>query len=150
MTKSSQGRVSGKVRTARAERRAVTPASNGHQFVDWRRQPGLNERIFVQIASYRDPECQWTLKDLFEKATNPERVFVGIAWQYVIGEDDHCFQIETRPKQVRIQRLNARLSKGVCWARSMTQQLWQCEEYTLQIDSHMRFEPDWDQKLISM
>jgi hypothetical protein len=150
MTKPSKGRVSGKVRTVRAEGRAVTPASNCHQLVDWRQQPGLNERIFVQIASYRDPECQWTLKDLFEKATNPERVFVGIAWQYVIGEDDHCFQIETRPKQVRMQRLNARLSKGVCWARSITQQLWQGEEYTLQIDSHTRFEPDWDQKLIYM
>src|SRR5580765_5764853 len=117
---------------------------------DWRQQLGINERIFVQIASYRDPECQWTVKDLFEKATNPERVSVGIAWQYVIGEDDHCFQVETRPKQVRIQRLNARLSQGVCWARALTQKLRQGEEYTLQIDSHMRFEPDWDQKLIHM
>ena len=26
------------------------------------------DTIFVQIASYRDPELQWTLKDLFEKA----------------------------------------------------------------------------------
>ncbi|HSQ97621.1 MAG TPA: GlcNAc-transferase family protein [Rickettsiales bacterium] len=25
------------------------------------------DTIFVQIASYRDPELQWTLKDLFEK-----------------------------------------------------------------------------------
>jgi hypothetical protein len=118
--------------------------------IDWKRVAGLNERIFVQIASYRDPECQWTVKDMFEKATNPERLSVGIAWQYVIGEDDHCFKVETRPKQVRVQRFNARLSKGVCWARSMTQKLWQGEEYTLQIDSHMRFEPDWDQKLIYM
>jgi hypothetical protein len=118
--------------------------------IHWKKRSGIDEGIFVQIASYRDPECQWTLKDMFEKATNPERVFVGIAWQYVIGEDDHCFQVEMRPKQVRIQRLNARLSKGVCWARSITQQLWQGEEYTLQIDSHTRFEPDWDQKLIHM
>src|SRR5580765_4114541 len=73
---------------------------------DWRQQPGINERIFVQIASYRDPECQWTVKDMFEKASNPERISVGIAWQYVIGEDDTCFQVETRPKQVRIHRLN--------------------------------------------
>jgi len=104
----------------------------------------------VQIASYRDPECQWTVKDLFEKATNPERVSVGIVWQYVIGEDDHCFLMETRPEQVRVDRVNALYSKGVCWARARAQQLWQGEEYTLQIDSHMRFEPDWDQKLIYM
>ncbi|MCB9552215.1 MAG: hypothetical protein H6705_10095 [Myxococcales bacterium] len=24
-------------------------------------------RIFVAIASYRDPECQWTVKDLFAR-----------------------------------------------------------------------------------
>lgn len=123
--------------------------TNSHH-INWKKRSGLEQRIFVQIASYRDPECQWTVKDMFEKATNPDRVFAGITWQYVIGEDDHCFQVETRPKQIRIQRLNARLSQGVCWARSHTQQLWRGEEYTLQIDSHMRFEPDWDQKLIYM
>ena len=36
------------------------------------------DTIFVQIASYRDPELQWTLKDLFEKAKRPENIFVGI------------------------------------------------------------------------
>lgn len=35
-------------------------------------------RIFVQIASYRDTECQHTVRDLFEKANDPDRVFVGI------------------------------------------------------------------------
>jgi hypothetical protein len=140
----SNGRRTGIKRSVSAHSLNIPAATSWHQ------QVGINDRIFVQIASYRDPECQWTVKDMFEKATNPDRVSVGIAWQYVIGEDDHCFQIEIRPKQVRIQRLNARLSKGVCWARALTQKLWQGEEYTLQIDSHMRFEPDWDQKLIHM
>ncbi len=116
--------------------------------INWKKRSGVDQRIFVQIASYRDPECQWTLRDMFEKATNPDRVFAGVVWQYIADEDAHCFIMETRPKQVRIQRFNARFSKGVCWARAHTQQLWQGEEYTLQIDSHMRFEPDWDQKLI--
>lgn len=117
-----------------------------------RRTPpsGTRERIFVQIASYRDPECQWTLKDMFEKASNPDRVFAGILWQYILEEDKHCFVVETRPEQVRLERYNARFSKGVCWARSLTQKLWRGEEYTLQIDSHTRFEPNWDQKLIEM
>jgi len=145
----AKGRASGNSRSGRNSTHSVRP-TRSPALTEWRQQPGISERIFVQIASYRDPECQWTVKDLFEKAANPERISVGIAWQYVIGEDDHCFQVETRSKQVRIQRLNARLSKGVCWARALTQNLWQGEEYTLQIDSHMRFEPDWDQKLISM
>jgi hypothetical protein len=38
----------------------------------------------------------------------------------------------------------------VCWARHLAQQLWQEEEFTLQIDSHMRFEAGWDQALLQM
>jgi len=40
-------------------------------------------RIFVSVVSYRDPEAVHTLEDLFEKAAHPERVFVGVVWQYV-------------------------------------------------------------------
>lgn len=38
-------------------------------------------RIFVSIAAFRDEECQWTLRDLFLKATCPQRIFVGVVWQ---------------------------------------------------------------------
>src|SRR5262249_9756999 len=33
---------------------------------------------------------------------------------------------------------------------SLTQKLWKDEEFTLQVDSHMRFEPGWDDTLIDM
>jgi hypothetical protein len=41
-------------------------------------------------------------------------------------------------------------SKGACWARHLIQQLYKDEEYTLQIDSHMRFEKNWDDEMIKM
>lgn len=104
--------------------------------------------IFVRIASYRDPECQHTIKDLFEKATHPERIRVGICWQFDEREDAHCFQIVTRPEQVKMISVDWRDTKGVCWARAQTETLWGGEPYTLQIDSHMRFTPGWDVKLI--
>jgi hypothetical protein len=108
-------------------------------------------RIFVQIASYRDPDCQWTIKDLFEKAAHPERIFVGVTWQFIPSEDEHCFREPYPfPGQVRVQEFDARQSKGACWARSMVQKLWCGEEFTLQIDSHMRFEPGWDEILFSI
>lgn len=107
-------------------------------------------RIFVNIASYRDTECQWTVRDLFAKAAHPERVFVGICWQFVKGEDDDCFLFETRPEQVRVLEVDANQSKGVCWARAQVQSLWRGEEYTLQIDSHMRFVDNWDDILLAM
>jgi predicted 2-oxoglutarate/Fe(II)-dependent dioxygenase YbiX len=107
------------------------------------------ERIFVQIASYRDPECQWTVKDLFAKATYPDRVFVGICWQYDPQEDADCFQHAARPHQVRVAPFHWKESQGVCWARAQTQQLWDGEEYTFTIDSHMRFEQGWDERFIT-
>lgn len=107
-------------------------------------------RIFVQIASYRDVQCQYTVQDLFEKATYPDRISVGICWQTIPEEDEDCFRIITRPEQVRMVHFSARESKGACWARHHTQKLWQGEEYTLQIDSHMRFEKGWDVMLLNM
>ena len=107
-------------------------------------------RIFVNIAAYRDTECQWTVKDLFEKARHPERLAIGLCWQFVPGDDDDCFLFRTRPEQIRLIELHAKDSRGVCWARHRTQGLWQGEEYTLQIDSHMRFVEHWDEKLLAM
>ena len=42
-----------------------------------------SRRIFVAIPSYRDRECQWTLKDMFEQASHPQRVFAGVCWQTI-------------------------------------------------------------------
>eukprot|EP00982_Pelagococcus_subviridis_P003750 28183-Pelagococcus_subviridis.AAC.5 len=39
-------------------------------------------KIFVSVCVYRDPEAQFTLRDVFAKATRPERVFVGVSWRY--------------------------------------------------------------------
>jgi hypothetical protein len=105
--------------------------------------------IFVQIASYRDPECQWTVKDLFEKAEHPDRVTVGICSQADPVEDKDCFIIPSpRPAQTRIVSVPPSESLGVCWARAKTQELFENEDYVLMIDSHMRFVPGWDTALI--
>ena len=104
--------------------------------------------IFVNIAAYRDTECQWTVKDLFEKARNPDRIFVGICWQFVPEEDADCFLIHTRPEQCRVVEVHARDSRGACWARHRGQSLWQGEDFVLQIDSHMRFPRNWDDLML--
>jgi len=66
-------------------------------------------RIFVNIAAYRDTECQWTVKDLFEKARAPERIFVGLCWQFVPEEDQDCFLVPSpRPEQTRIVEFDAK------------------------------------------
>ncbi len=106
-------------------------------------------RIFVSIASFRDPECQHTVCDLFVKASHPERVFVGICWQTDPVLDKDCFVHQPRfPGQLRNKHYRVEESKGGCWARAEALSLWQGEEYVLQIDAHMRFAPGWDMLLL--
>lgn len=108
-------------------------------------------RIFILIPSYRDPQTQWTVKDLFEKAEFPARVFVGICWQYDKEKDTHCFlEPYVYPDNVRVKEFSYLESQGTGWARNQAFSLAQDEEYTLQIDAHMRFEKGWDEILIDM
>lgn len=108
------------------------------------------DRIFVSIASFRDPECQLTIKDMYEKAAKPERIHLGLISQFDPKFDRDLFEVQpSRPGQIRELLFDWRESKGVCWARFLAQALWRNEEYFLQIDSHMRFAEGWDDLLIA-
>lgn len=107
------------------------------------------ERIFVQIASYRDPECRWTVRDGYKKAKHPGRIFVGICNQLDLEKDREFFsEPYPFPDHVREMLVQATDSRGVCWARHQAQKLYRGEEYVLMIDSHMRFIQDWDELFI--
>ncbi len=109
------------------------------------------ERIFVQIASYRDTECKHTIEDLFRRASAPERIFVGLNWQYADEDADYpFFQDRDYADRIRVIRNSYSEAKGVCWARSVAQSLYRGEDFLFQIDAHMRFEQDWDITLIDM
>ncbi len=106
-------------------------------------------KIFVAIASYRDPECQHTVRDLFAKAKHPERISVGICWQFDPILDADCFDHPPQyPEQVRISQYHATQSKGGCWARAEALSLRQDEDFVLMIDAHMRFIPNWDEEML--
>ena len=104
-------------------------------------------RIFVQIASYRDPELVPTIRDCISKAKHPENLTFGICWQRDDVESLHEF---TNDSRFRVIDVPWNQSKGLCWARSLIQKLWKGEEYTLQLDSHHRFIQNWDVELIEM
>ena len=107
-------------------------------------------KIFIQIASYRDPELIPTVKDCLSNAKHPENLVFGICRQYHIEDGfDDLFEYKD-DKRFKILNIPHEESKGVCWARNQVQRLYNGEEYTLQIDSHMRFEKDWDETLIQM
>jgi hypothetical protein len=107
-------------------------------------------KIFVQIASYRDPELIPTLKDLLDKADTPENLRICIAWQH--SEKDEWDNLDEFKDDDRFIILDIphTESLGACWARNKIQQEYTDEEYTLQLDSHHRFVESWDTKLITM
>lgn len=107
----------------------------------------MNERIFVSIASYRDPQLLPTIKNMLKMADKPELLKICVAWQH--SRHDECEGLDEyiNDKRFEILDIPAEESKGVCWARSLIQKKWHNEGYYLQIDSHMRFTKGWDTKL---
>jgi glycosyltransferase involved in cell wall biosynthesis len=107
-------------------------------------------KIFIQVASYRDPQLIPTIESALENAKYPENLVFGIARQY--HPDDKFDDLSKYEKDDRFRILNIFYldAMGACWARNQIQQLYKDEEYTLQIDSHMRFEKDWDVEMIKM
>jgi glycosyltransferase involved in cell wall biosynthesis len=107
-------------------------------------------KIFIQIASYRDPQLIPTIKDALEQSKNPNNLVFSIARQFNPDDKFDDLSEYENDKRFRILNIPHQDSLGVCWARNLTQQLYDGEEYTMQIDSHMRFEKDWDETLIEM
>lgn len=137
----------------------------------------MENTIFVQIASYKDPELIPTLNDLIGQAKHPELIHVGISWQHDDNESledfmDAGFDVEGFKEDfsdiedhhkissfVNMTKGGAKLSvldinymntNGACWARNKIQQMYSGEKYTLQLDSHHRFVEDWDEISVNM
>ena len=106
--------------------------------------------IFIQIASYRDPQLLLTLKDCIKNAKYPENLRFGIAWQHDSKDKWDNLGEYAKDKRFKILDIDYKKSKGVCWARNQVQQLYNKEKYTMQLDSHHRFKKNWDDTLIKM
>lgn len=110
-----------------------------------------HDKIFVSIASYRDPETINTITDLFNKAKYPGRVFIGICQQNA-PEDNDCLNTPMAKifqSNIRILRLSHFEAKGPMYARHLIEkELYQDEMFYLQLDSHMLLTPNWDEECI--
>lgn len=107
-------------------------------------------KIFIQIASYRDPELLPTLKDCIDKAKYPKNLVFSIAWQHSLDDTWDNLDEYKNDKRFKIIDIDYKISEGACWARHQLQQNYNNEEYTLQLDSHHRFAENWDDELIQM
>jgi hypothetical protein len=103
------------------------------------------DKIFVQIASYRDPQLLPTIQQALSRADHPERLVFGVCWQY--DETENPDQFDGDP-QFRVDKYHYSESQGLGWARNKTNALLRDEKFTLQLDSHHRFVEGWDTMMI--
>ena len=106
-----------------------------------------NNKIFISIASYRDPQLLLTLRDCIAKAKHPENLVFSICWQ---KDENDSLEEFSQDKRFKIIPIPYKESKGTCWARSRIQDNYTNEKYYLQLDSHHRFVEHWDEKCINM
>jgi hypothetical protein len=119
------------------------------------------ETVYISVASYRDPECQPTVEDVFLRAEHPERLRVAIIDQR--ADDDSvapCGQptkpCEEEPQQalcryshlIDVFNIRAQFSVGPVFARHLAHRMYRGEYFAMQIDSHVRFTEHWDTDLI--
>lgn len=106
------------------------------------------ERIFISIASYCDPMLQFTVNSAWSRAAHPERLSFGIVDQSPPADRLQLPSDHAR-RHIRYVHIHPSDARGVCWARALAMTLYQGEEWFFQIDSHMLFEPGWDERLIA-
>ncbi|GKY91226.1 hypothetical protein MPSEU_000095200 [Mayamaea pseudoterrestris] len=117
------------------------------------------ETIFCSVASYRDPECNPTVEDLYARAKYPERIRVAILDQRIDG-DNHCRipaqPCDTHPDQafckyrhlIDVYEMDARLAVGPVFARHLGHRHYRGEFFAMQLDSHVRFIQGWDVDIV--
>ncbi len=103
-------------------------------------------RIFVSVAAYCDPVLPFTLARATAAARHPGRLHFGVVDQSPAATPRVGVGTSgARLSQVRVDPLDAR---GPCWARALAMSLYDGEDWFLQIDSHMDFDPAWDETLV--
>jgi Glycosyltransferase (GlcNAc) len=105
-------------------------------------------KIYVQIPAYRDQELSKTLLDLYAKSSNPRNLRVGVVWQR--AADERLDDAVSALPNLELFEVPYHKSQGCNWARNLLQQRWNGEQYTMLIDSHQRFIPNWDKAVIEM
>lgn len=98
--------------------------------------------IFISIAAYQDPLLEDTIKSAIDNAVYPDRLRFGVALQYYDDPDLSDFSNvktisyhpDSRPGIVRVRY-------------NISAQLFEGEDFYLQIDSHYLFSEGWDIEL---
>lgn len=99
----------------------------------------------MRIAAYREFDLVPTLRDMTAMAADPDALRICICWQHTPDDSLAEFAADPRVDLIDVDHID---SQGMCWARNLIQLRWDGEPYTLGIDGHHRFVPNWDRALV--
>lgn len=103
----------------------------------------MRPTIFLAIASYKDPLLDKTVQDAIQKAQWKDRLRFGI-----VDQCPHHLRWPTPTgslgRQMQYLWVDPVMTRGCCFARALTQQLYAGETIYFQIDAHMAFPWHWD------
>jgi hypothetical protein len=107
------------------------------------------DRILVHLPAYREPELIPTIKSALENAQFPERIHFGICRQFNPDDGfDNVDEFRNDPR-FKIKDIHYLEAKGLAYARGIiNDELLEDEEFVVQLDSHHRFDKNWDSTLI--
>ena len=104
------------------------------------------KKIFVSIASYRDPELEYTVESAVTNSSGEYQINFGIVCQGVKNEIPDL----SKYKNISMITMHPRDARGVGFARAKAMDLYKDEDYYLQVDSHSQFIENWDKKLVEI
>ena len=100
--------------------------------------------IFVQIAAYQDYELPRTIIDCIKNSSKENTINFGVHLCY---EQDNISVPDL--SNIKFEKSMSPKNMGVGIGRNIANSFYDGEDYYLQIDSHMRFDPGWDKNLIN-
>jgi hypothetical protein len=107
------------------------------------------DKIFVSVVSYRDPLLEKTIRNLYDTKSANTQIFVGVFEQTAL---ENSLEVKApdllKRMDIRYKRIDPKFTMGVGWARYNNALQVKDEDYFYQIDSHMQFDQNWDEKLI--
>lgn len=114
----------------------------------------LNNKIFIAIAAQDDEELKYTVKYIFENADHPENVSVGIALTAMKKKSLKEAKQLVKKHNVRLdfvkQKKNDLSMLGIGKGRSRAANLYNNEDYMIQVDCHSLFDKSWDTTLLGL
>lgn len=105
--------------------------------------------ILVHLPAYREPELIPTIEDCLRQAKYPKRIHFGICRQF--HPDDGFDNVDKyrKDKRFKIKDIPHEEAKGLATARAIiNDELLEDEDFVLQLDSHHRFNENWDETLL--